>query len=134
MQTGQGGVTGDIGELVEALANVVLNAIEATPPGGAVFVATYEGRDESQHWTVQDTGPGMPQTVLRRVGTPFFSNRVGGSGIGTALVREVIERRGGDYSIESKLGSGTFVSIRLPRATTKTKRDTASPESKENAA
>src|SRR5262245_8697064 len=58
VQRGPGGVHGDAGALAEALGNVVLNAIEEAPAGGAVFVATYSTADGSQLWTVQDTGSG----------------------------------------------------------------------------
>ena len=62
VQAGPGGVAGDGSELTEAFSNVVLNAIEATPPGGAVLVSTHELVDGSQVWAVRDTGPGIPET------------------------------------------------------------------------
>jgi two-component system sensor histidine kinase HydH len=113
---GPGGVAGDAASLAEALGNIVLNAIQSTSPGGAVIVATDERPDGSQRWMVADTGTGMSEEVLARVGTPYFSLRSGGSGLGLAAARAVVGRHGGLTHIESKPGSGTVVSIWLPYA------------------
>ncbi len=114
VQVGPGGVVGDAAALAEALSNVVLNAIQATSAGGAVFLATYERPDGSQLWVVQDTGRGMTEEVLRHLGSPGFSRRRGGSGLGAACAREVVARHGGQARVESQAGSGTMVSIWLP--------------------
>lgn len=114
VRCGPGGVRGDRDSLVEAVGNVLLNAIEATPEGGAVFVGTDETSDGGQLWTVQDMGSGIPHEAFGRIGTPFSSRRQGGSGLGLALTRDVVERHGGLAQIESAPGSGTLVSIWLP--------------------
>jgi signal transduction histidine kinase len=116
-QAGTGGVIGDGPELIEALANVVLNAIEATPTCGSVHVTTQALPDGSQVWAVRDTGPGIPAQVVPHLGTPFVSSRkVGGSGVGFALVQRAVERHGGQIHVSSIKGSGTLVSMRLPTA------------------
>jgi len=109
-----GGVAGDGSELTEAFSNVVLNAIEATPPGGAVLVSTHELVDGSQVWAVRDTGPGIPEDVRHRLGTPFVTSRKGGSGVGFALARQIVEQHGGQLHVRTIEGSGTVVSMRLP--------------------
>jgi signal transduction histidine kinase len=114
VQAGSGGVVGDGPELTEAFSNVVLNAVEATPPGGAVLLATHELVDGSQVWAVRDTGPGIPQDVRQRLGTPFVTSCKGGSGVGFALARQIFERHGGQLHVRTIEGSGTVVSIRLP--------------------
>ncbi len=114
VQAGPGGVDGDGPELTEALSNVVLNAIEATPARGSVLVTTHELPDGSQVWSVRDTGPGIPEDVRQRLGTPFVTSRKGGSGVGFALVRQIIEQHGGLLHVRSLEGSGTVVSMRLP--------------------
>jgi len=114
VQAGPGGVMGDAAALAEALSNVVLNAIQATSSGGVVFLSTYERHSGSQLWVVQDTGRGMSVEVLGQLGTPGFSRRPGGSGLGLAGAREVVDRHGGLTRVESKPGSGTVVSIWLP--------------------
>jgi signal transduction histidine kinase len=115
VQAGPGGVAGDGSQLTEAFSNVVLNAIEATPPGGAVLVYTDELADGSQVWTVRDAGPGIPVDVLRRLGTPFMTSRKeGGSGVGFALARQTVEQHGGQLHVRTSEGSGTVASMRLP--------------------
>lgn len=114
MQTGAGGVVGDAHALAEAIGNFVLNAIEATPAGGAVYVATRECADRSLLCTIQDTGPGIPPDLVEHLGTPFASRRDGGTGLGIAVAHDVIARHGGRTRIESRAGSGTLVSIWLP--------------------
>jgi signal transduction histidine kinase len=115
VQAGPGGVSGDGSELTEAFSNVVLNAIEATPPGGAVLVSTHELVDGTQVWAVRDTGPGIPEGVRQRLGTPFVTSRKDdGSGVGFALARQIVERHGGQLHVRTIEGSGTVVSMRLP--------------------
>jgi signal transduction histidine kinase len=114
VRTGPGGVVGDGAELAEALTNIVLNAIEATPPGGAVFVTTLELADGSQVWAVRDTGPGISEHVRDGLGLPFVTGRRGGTGLGLAVARQTFEQHGGQLHIRSIQGSGTLVSTRLP--------------------
>ena len=114
VQAGPGGVAGDGSDLAEAFSNVVLNAIEATPPGGAVLVYTRELVDGGQVWTVRDTGPGIPEDIGQRLGTLFVTSRKGGSGVGFALARQIVEQHGGQLHIRTAEGSGTVVSMRLP--------------------
>jgi two-component system, NtrC family, sensor histidine kinase HydH len=100
--------------LKEALLNLVANAIEATPPGGEVVVEVRPTGEEIEI-VVRDTGRGMPADVLRRVGTPFFTTRDDGTGLGVVLARSVIAEHGGCLQYESETGKGTSVRITLPR-------------------
>jgi signal transduction histidine kinase len=115
VRVGTGGVIGDVNGLTEALCNIVLNAVQATPVGGAVFVATYDRPGGSQLWLVQDTGSGMSKEVLAQAGTPRFSRRAGGSGLGLASAIDGFEQHSGVVRIDSQDGSGTLISILLPR-------------------
>jgi signal transduction histidine kinase len=114
VQAGTGGVVGDGPELTEAFANLALNAIEASPLGGAVLMATHELVDGSQVWAVRDTGPGIPEDIRQRLGTPFVTSRKGGSGVGFALARRVVEQHGGQLHVRTLEAAGTVVSMRLP--------------------
>ncbi len=100
--------------LREALLNLVANAIEATPPGGEVAVEVRPA-GEATEILVRDTGRGMPPDTLRRIGTPFFTTRDDGTGLGVVLARSVIAQHGGALSYESEPGSGTRVKVTLPR-------------------
>jgi two-component system sensor histidine kinase HydH len=99
--------------LREALLNLVANGIEATPPGGAVVVEVHASGDGAEI-VVRDTGRGMPAETLARVGTPFFTTREDGTGLGVALARSVIAQHGGSLRYESEPGRGTTVKAVLP--------------------
>jgi two-component system, sporulation sensor kinase B len=100
--------------LTEALANLVMNAIESSQAGASVLVTSDEGTDRGQLFSIKDTGAGIPAQELARLGTPFHSRREGGSGLGFAVACDVIERHGGLARIESAPGAGTLVSVWLP--------------------
>lgn len=109
-------VEADPRRLTEALLNLVANAIEATPPGGEVVVEVRPAGDQAEI-VVRDTGRGMPADTLKRIGTPFFTTRDDGTGLGVVLARSVIAQHGGSLRYESEPGRGTRVKVTLPRAT-----------------
>ena len=113
---GEATVEADPRRLKEALLNLVANAIEATPPGGQVAVDVRPVGDRAEI-AVRDTGRGMPPDTLRRVGTPFFTTRDDGTGLGVVLARSVIAQHGGALRYDSEPGKGTLVSFTLPRIT-----------------
>jgi signal transduction histidine kinase len=110
---GDATVEADPRRLQEALLNLLSNAIEATPPGGEV---TVEVRPSGGHAeiAVRDTGRGMAPETLRRLGTPFFTTRRDGTGLGVNLARSVIALHGGTLRYESAPGKGTTVRAILP--------------------
>jgi signal transduction histidine kinase len=104
---------GDARRLKEALLNLVANALEATPREGSVEVGV--SRDDAQAvMTVRDTGKGISVEDLARIGTPFFTKREGGTGLGVVLARAAIRQHGGDLCYESEPGHGTLATVRLP--------------------
>jgi signal transduction histidine kinase len=104
--------------LREALLNLVANAVEATPPGGRVTVRIAR-RDGGIEIAVQDTGRGLGPAELARVGTPFYTTREGGTGLGVVLARTVVVQHGGQLEYESAPGRGTLARVTLPvRSTT----------------
>jgi len=111
----QARVRGDARRLKEALLNLALNALEATPPGGRVELGADAG-DAGAVITVRDSGRGMPASVLARVGTPFFTTREAGTGLGVVLARTVVRQHGGRLEYESHPGQGTVARIILPPA------------------
>lgn len=114
VQCGGGHLVAQRSDLVEALLNVVSNAVQATPAGGVVTVTTFMTSEGDQEWVIQDTGCGMGKDVLAKVGRPLASHRDGGSGLGLALARELVGRHDGLLRIESARGAGTTVMIWLP--------------------
>jgi signal transduction histidine kinase len=106
-------VRGDAHRLKEALLNLVANALEATSPDGQIALEVSRS-DRSARLQVRDTGRGMSPAVLARVGTPFFTTREGGTGLGVVVARTVIEQHGGSLHFDSRSGRGTTVTIEIP--------------------
>jgi signal transduction histidine kinase len=108
-------VVADPRRMKEALLNLTANALEATPSGGAVRV-TLEPHGEGVRIAIVDSGRGIAPADLPRVGTPFYTTRAGGTGLGIVLARTTIVQHGGELHYESEPGRGTTVSITLPKA------------------
>ena len=107
-------VQADAALLQQALVNVVLNAIEATPAGGEIRVSPVTTESEVVI-RVSDTGAGISRETLDQVFKPFFTTRLqGGTGLGLSITREIVERHGGTVRIESVEGVGTTVEIAIP--------------------
>jgi len=107
--------------IYNALYNLVNNAIPETPPGGLVVVRTYvktEGEFPEGNYLgieVSDTGRGIPEEVLRWMFTDrAISTKPGGTGLGTRIVKNVVDAHGGKIWVESQLGKGSTFFIRLP--------------------
>jgi two-component system, NtrC family, sensor histidine kinase HydH len=110
---GEATVEADPRRLEEAVMNLVANGIEATPPGGEVRVEV-RASPGGIEILVRDTGCGMPTEALQRLGTPFFTTRAEGTGLGVLLARSVMALHGGTLRYESVPGEGTTVCATLP--------------------
>ena len=100
--------------LDQVLVNLVLNARDATPPGGTIRIAA---RAEAP-WVfleVEDSGSGIPADVLARIFDPFFTTKVPGkgTGLGLASVRTVVEGLGGQIEVDTQVGRGSRFVVRL---------------------
>lgn len=100
-------------KIEQVLWNVMLNAIQASEPGGKIHLEAvpYDGGIEMR---VRDQGSGIPETDLEKIFTPFYSTKPHGSGLGLAISKKIIEMHQGKITIESKSGQGTTVIIHLP--------------------
>ena len=103
--------------LKQLYLNLVLNALEAMPRGGSLAVETVErsGRFEV---AISDDGEGIPEAARRRLGSPFFTAKASGSGLGLFLARRLAAAAGGELRIRSEVGRGTTCVVRLPRRRT----------------
>ena len=102
---------GDARLLRGAIANLIENAIQATP-SGHVRLASY-GVDSKAVIQVEDNGPGVAAELLPRIFDPYFSTKSSGTGLGLAIARKAVEEHGGTISAEN-LDPGLRVSIELP--------------------
>lgn len=98
----------DAGQLEQALVNLVRNAAQATShlPAPHLSVSARLTRGERLRIEVRDNGPGVPDELIRQIFTPFFSTREEGSGIGLAMVRQLVHRNGGAVRYAKSVGAG----------------------------
>jgi PAS domain S-box-containing protein len=117
-------VQGDAEMLKQVFLNVILNAFQAMPGGGALEIETRmieaaenpPAAEPLVEVRFSDTGIGIPAEHLVRVFDPFFSTREKGPGLGLAIVHSIIDMHGGFIDVESREGGGTLFSIMLPLA------------------
>jgi signal transduction histidine kinase len=112
-------VSGDIERLRRVVINLIDNAVQAMPEPATrerrVTVATRlaDGRFEL---AIEDTGAGIPPDVLPKVFEPLFSTKSFGTGLGLAMVKQIVEEHGGTIDIASEVDRGTRVTVTLPLA------------------
>jgi signal transduction histidine kinase len=106
----------EAGAIRDALANLLLNALQATPGGGQVSVEScLEG--EEIVFTITDSGPGVAAEMQTRIWEPFFTTRQRGTGLGLAIVRKRMEDAGGSARlVPSDNGMGARFELRVPLA------------------
>jgi signal transduction histidine kinase len=96
-----------------AIAHLLRNALEATPAQGEIHVSTAVDMRYTS-LVIQDTGRGMAPEVLNKIFEPYFTTKVGGTGLGMVFVRQIIDEHRGTMNLESEVGQGTTVTIKLP--------------------
>ena len=107
-------VTGDPAELREAFLNLLFNALDAMPQGGALTFSTAVEGDRVV-CVVADTGVGMSEEVRHRCFEPFFTTKAEhGTGLGLSIVYGIVTRHGGEIEVWSRPGEGSRFTVRLP--------------------
>ena len=105
----------DRDQITQVLLNILLNAIQATEPGGQVNIRAYVKSDLNQlEITVADNGQGIVPADLSKIFDPFFSTKKQGAGLGLAIAYTIIENHQGEITVESEEGKGSTFRIRLP--------------------
>jgi|GEM_PF-808070 len=115
----------DKGQISQVVQNLVFNASQAMPEGGAVRVRVDRVRNDGDpraspsagdfiEISVEDSGQGMPDAVLRRIFDPYYSTRKGGTGLGLSICHTIAKRHGGCVTAESEQGKGSIFRIRVP--------------------
>jgi len=114
-------VEADRDQLIQALLNIVLNAIDATDPGGSVELSgSRQVREDSEYscLIVVDTGRGIPAASLEAIFDPFFTTKDAGTGLGLAISYRIIDDLGGFVTVSSELGEGSRFTVGLPTVDT----------------
>jgi len=101
--------------LHRALSNLVLNAMDAMPGGGAVSIKARQ-KEDAVEITVSDTGSGMTAEECERLFTPYYTTKQHGTGLGLAIVQSVVADHRGTIRVESRPGSGSTFIVDLPAA------------------
>jgi signal transduction histidine kinase len=108
-----GPIAADPELLHRALANLVLNAMDAMPKGGTLTLRTR--RDDGKVIIeVCDTGSGLTSEECERIFTPYYTSKQHGTGLGLAIVQSVVSDHGGRISVQSEPGKGTTFLMELP--------------------
>ncbi|MDE5414637.1 ATP-binding protein [Alkalihalobacterium chitinilyticum] len=102
----------DPDQIKQVLINLLKNSIEAMDDGGQIHIHVYE-KDNMIYIQIKDTGNGIPQEVLERIGEPFFTTKPKGTGLGLMICDRIIEHHHGKMDISSVQGKGTTVTIYL---------------------
>jgi len=107
----------DSHRLYNALYNLVNNALPETPPGGSITLTIRADPDPAFYAIdVTDTGKGVPEEVQKKLFTDaVYSTKPGGTGLGTRIVRRIVEQHGGTPSVTSALGEGTTITLSMPK-------------------
>jgi signal transduction histidine kinase len=114
-------VQADAHQIKQVLMNLCLNAIQAMPEGGEMVLTGRSSESEDRPGvvlSVRDTGGGVAESVLQQVFEPFITTKAGGSGLGLAVSRSIIERHAGRIWVESAPDRGSTFSIWLPQHAT----------------
>ena len=107
-------VEGDVFAMGRVYRNLIVNAIEATAPGGTIAVVTEE-RGDRIRISVSDTGLGIPADRLAVIFEDFKTTKRRGLGLGLAISRKIVEQLDGSISVESEVGRGTTFVIEFPK-------------------
>lgn len=103
----------DKGQIEQSLINLILNAVEATQPGGKIHVST-SSLDGKLKIIVKDTGEGIEKEKLDQIFDPFYTSKDNGTGLGLAITHGFIEQHSGSIGVNSKVGEGTTFTISIP--------------------
>ncbi|MBI5533554.1 MAG: PAS domain-containing sensor histidine kinase [Deltaproteobacteria bacterium] len=115
LEPGLPAIVADPNQIQQVLVNLVVNAVQAMPGGGTITIAT-SNVPGAVSLSVEDTGSGMTEEVLKNIFVPFFTTKnVGqGTGLGLCVVHGIVTSHGGTIQVDSKVGRGTRFDVRLP--------------------
>jgi two-component system, NtrC family, sensor histidine kinase HydH len=109
-------ILGSESHLEQVFVNLFLNAMDAMPQGGVLRATVAVDGDEALA-TVEDTGPGIPEHIRKRLFEPFNTSKEAGMGIGLSIVQRIVRDHNGHIDVRTGEGEGTRFTIRFPLAT-----------------
>lgn len=113
-------VMGNQSALLSAIQNIVINAVQACNENGEINIAFERSQDADDKEIVQiivrDNGPGITEEALQEIFKPFYTTKKNGTGLGLAVVNEVVKAHSGDIRVDSEIGKGTQFVVSFPLA------------------
>lgn len=106
-------IHGSADQFKQALLNLMINALQATPASGKVKISTLK-KDQVVRLTISDTGSGIDPQILNRIFDPYFTTKIRGSGLGLTVVKRFAKDHGGEIKVESQPGNGTTFHLEIP--------------------
>jgi PAS domain S-box-containing protein len=107
-------VWGNSTELREVILNIINNSLDAMPEGGHISFRTWN-EDDNIFLSISDTGEGMYEDIRKNIFDPFLTTKMPkGTGLGMSISYGIIKSHGGKIDVESEVGRGTTITIRLP--------------------
>lgn len=129
-------IIGDETHLLQALTNIIINAIESMPNGGKLSIVggtvagrvvqeqfQQNGNDQYIHLKISDTGVGIPKEMREHIFEPFVTGKEWGTGLGLMMVYNIVKEHGGYIHVKSEENAGTEVSLYFPRYSSEWHRD-----------
>lgn len=109
-------VAGDARHLEEIFFNLVMNACQALASGGRVIQISVQQQTQTMvKVLIEDNGPGIPKSQLKKIFDPFYTTKDEGTGLGLYIVKQLVEKSGGKITVESEMGKGTRFVLEFPR-------------------
>jgi signal transduction histidine kinase len=121
LASGANNVRADRGQIERVFINIIANALKFTPPKGKITIRSHR-TDDMVQVDITDTGCGIPQNAQEAIFEEFYrvdnaiNQEVKGTGLGLALVKQIIEAHQGKIWVKSKVGQGSTFSFTLPKA------------------
>jgi signal transduction histidine kinase len=106
-------IIADAAMLYQAFLNILINAVQAMPDGGVIFIDV-RGNHEAVDITVTDDGEGISEDLLEKIWDPFFTTKDMGTGLGLKIVKNIIDLHNGQIRIRNRSEGGARVNIQLP--------------------
>jgi two-component system, sporulation sensor kinase B len=101
-------------EIQQVFINILKNAIEAVKENGEITAEATSNKDGRIVITIKDNGAGMPPEQLKVLGSPYYSTKEKGTGLGLTVCYQIVKRMKGEIHVQSQLGEGTTFTITLP--------------------
>ncbi len=103
----------DRNRLFQVIINVIQNSKDAFQKEGSIRIS-FESTDDTVRIIIADDGPGMPKGVLSKIGTPFYTTKEHGTGLGIATSMKIMEELEGSFEVTSRIGKGTRIVLTVP--------------------